>query len=316
MTAGSNGTPEHGDDDPFGYLYRGDGEQPAPAAERPGVPRTSYHQVTRVGERRQASQQGRYGYPQQQTQQQQQQTYGQQPQGYGQQTQGYGQQQTQPQPQQQPYGGQPSQRSGHGGAGGGGTNRRGLMLGAIAVVVVVAVGIVIAVVTGDKDNNGQAGGAGSTASSGQSPASTGGPTANPAAKLPKQYAATLTLGGKAAVSQQDQGAQGPNGSYVSMPNVGDSATWNLTVPKAGSYALHLGYGNAGAPANATLVVNGASQNRPINLDNFTKSNDPTHAWTETYSYVDLKSGANVIEITCAQGNQCAFDLDRVWLKAH
>ena len=62
MTAGNNGASKPEDDDPFGYLYA-DGQAagaqppgqggygyPGPAAQ-PGVPRTSYNQVRTVGER-------------------------------------------------------------------------------------------------------------------------------------------------------------------------------------------------------------------------------------------------------------------------
>jgi len=64
MTAGNDGTPEN--DDPFAYLYRSEGgEQQEPEALQPGTPRTSHHQVTRVGERRPPQQPatGGYGYP-------------------------------------------------------------------------------------------------------------------------------------------------------------------------------------------------------------------------------------------------------------
>src|SRR5882757_10107076 len=64
MTAGNDGTPEN--DDPFAYLYRSEGgEQQEPEALQPGTPRTSHHQVTRVGERRSPQQPatGGYGYP-------------------------------------------------------------------------------------------------------------------------------------------------------------------------------------------------------------------------------------------------------------
>lgn len=301
MTAGNNGTPENGEDDPFGYLYRGEGEQAAPA-ERPGVPRTSYHQVSRVGERRGAPpQQPGYGYPQQPPQ------YGQQPQQpYGQQP-GPGRAPQQGGP-EQPRGGRAADR-----AAAGAPNRRGLMIGAIAVVVVVAVGIGIAVSSGDHNPKQPAARptGPSVAPSSAAPSTSAG--TDPDAVLPKAFGATLTLGGKAAVAATDSGAQGPNGSYVTMPNVGDSATWNVTVPTAGTYRLYIGYDNPGQPASATLTVNGTAQSRPINLDNFTHSNDPAHAWTQTWQLVQVKQGANTIAISCAQGNQCAFDLDRVWL---
>lgn len=314
MTAGNNGTPENGEDDPFGYLYRGEGEQAAPT-ERPGVPRTSYHQVSRVGERRGAPpQQSGYGYPQQPPPQ-----YGQQPQAP------YGQQPQQPygQPSQQPYGQQPGQGRAPQQGGGraadraaGTPNHRGLMIGAIAVVVVVAVGIGIAFATDGNGSKKPSAGSSSPSVASSSPTPSASAATNPDAGLPKAFGATLTLGGKAAVAGTDQGAQGPNGSYVTMPNVGDSATWNATVPTAGTYRLYIGYDNPGQPATATLTVNGTAQSRPINLDNFTHSSDPAHAWTQTWQLVQVKQGANTLVISCAQGDQCAFDLDRVWLQTN
>ncbi|GAA1900703.1 hypothetical protein [Streptantibioticus ferralitis] len=294
MTAGGNGTPEPENDDPFAYLYRGEGDEAATQADRRGVPRTSYHQVTRVGERRQAPQQGGYGYPPPQQQ-------------------AYGQPQTQQQPPQYAPAEPSSHRAGGHGGGSRGTNRRGLMLAAIAVVVVVAIGIGIVALTGS-DKKDTASGANSSPAPSTSQSQAPSPSAS--AKLPEQFAATMTLGGKAAVGSKDPGATGPNGSYVTMSSVGDSATWTVNVSHAGAYSLYLGYGNAGAPATATLAVNGSVQSRPINLDNFTKQSDPAHAWTHTYAYIDLNKGANTVQISCGQGNQCAFDLDKVWLESH
>ena len=109
MTAGNNGASKPEDDDPFGYLYA-DGQAagaqppgqggygyPGPAAQQPGVPRTSYNQVRTVGERQYGQVPPQQAYGQQSAQdpygqQSAQQPYGQQ--GYGQQSygqQGYGQ---------------------------------------------------------------------------------------------------------------------------------------------------------------------------------------------------------------------------------
>jgi hypothetical protein len=76
-TSGDSGTPEN--DDPFAYLYRQEGGGSATDEDvtaqqsqygQPGVPRTSYNQVTRVGQtnygqRTQAG--GGYGHASQQT---------------------------------------------------------------------------------------------------------------------------------------------------------------------------------------------------------------------------------------------------------
>ncbi len=313
MTAGNNGTPESGEDDPFGYLYRGDGEQSAPAADRPGVPRTSYHQVTRVGERRQAPQQGGgYGYPppQQQTQQQPQQPYGQQP-GY--QQQGYTQQQA-------PYGSaDQTQRIGHPGGHGGGSrdtgggNRRGLMIGAIAVVVVVAVGIVIAVVSGGKGGP-QAGGTGAAPSTAATqPSGTTAP-ADPNAGLPQQFAAAVTLSGGAKTDNNHQGAKGPNGVFVDgMSTPGATASWNATLAKAGTYTLWVRYANAQAdPAMTTVVVNGKPLDSKINLKDYGTTGN-WDQWFTSYVSVDLQKGANTIALTCGNGDVCHYNLDRFGL---
>ncbi|AEW94815.1 MULTISPECIES: carbohydrate-binding protein [Streptomycetaceae] len=288
MTAGNNGTPEPENDDPFAYLYRG--ENGSAPADRPttGVPRTSYHQVSRVGERRPGHPQGGYGHPAQQPQQ----PYGAQP------------------PPGQPQG----RPQGHGGAPRG-SGRRGLLYGAIGVVAVVAIAIgVVMATTSSDDKNGKTDANGGTSAppttaQSQSPSA----ASTPPADLPKQNGASLTLNGGATVATTDKGAKGPNGSYVTMNKVGASATWTLTAPDAGQYKLNLGYGNAGAPATATLTVNGQAQSRPINLDNFTKQSDPAQAWTHTWSLVQLNKGANTVVISCQQGNQCAFDLDQLWL---
>jgi hypothetical protein len=327
MTAGNNGTPEPGDDDPFGYLYRGEGDETAaPAADRPGVPRTSYHQVSRVGERRQAPQHGGgYGYPQQQQQQQQQQPqYGQQQQQpqYGQtqpQAQ-YGQQQGQSygqqpygQQQSQSYGAEPPQRSGHGGSGGG-SNRRGLMFGAIAVVVVVAIGIVIAVVSdGGGKGDKTAGGTGTSPAPTQPGPSNTAP-ADPNAKLPQQFAATLALTGGAKTDNNHQGAKGPNGVFVDgMSTPGATATWSAQVPKAGTYTLWVRYANAQPDdAKTTVMVNGKPMAFKMNLKDYGTPGN-WDQWFTSFVSVDLQQGTNSIALTCGSGDVCHYNLDRFGL---
>jgi hypothetical protein len=324
MTAGNNGTPEHGDDDPFGYLYHKDGEDAAPVVDRPGVPRTSYHQVSRVGERRQApQQQGGYGYPQQQAQQpygqqQAQQPYGQQQAQYGQQqTQAYGQQPygRQPQPQQQSRGAEPPQRSGHGGGGSGGANRRGLMFGAIAVVAVVAIGIVIAVTTGNKKGDDQAGGGASnppvTAQS-QSPTATA--SADPNSGLPQGFAATLTLSGGAETNNNHKNAKGPNGVFVDgMSTPGATAAWTAQVQKAGTYTLWVRYANAQPDdAKTTVVVNGKPMTYKMDLKDYGTPGN-WDQWFTSFVSVDLNQGSNTIALTCGAGDVCHYNLDRFGL---
>ncbi len=290
MTAAGNGTPEPENDDPFAYLYRGEGDEAAPAADRRGVPRTSYHQVTRVGERRQAPQQSGYGYPPPQ----------------------------QTQPQQQYAAAPPAHRGGHGGGHGGGrgvaANRRGLMLGAIAVVVVVAVGIGVVALTGSDKSDNAAGANTSPApsSSQDSQAPSASASADPNAKLPQEFAATLTLSGGAKTDNNHQGAKGPNGAFVDgMETPGATATWSTTVPKAGTYALWVRYANAQADdAKTTVVVNGKPLTYKINLKNYGTVGN-WDSWYTSWVSVDLNKGANTIALTCGAGDVCHYNLDRV-----
>ncbi|MYX36119.1 MULTISPECIES: hypothetical protein [unclassified Streptomyces] len=316
MTAGNNGAPEPGSDDPFAYLYRQDGEEPGQAAAaQPGVPRTSYNQVQRVGERRpQQPQQGGYGYPQQQP------GYGQQPPAYG-----------QPQPQQAqatqqfPQGpGGPSGPAGPAGGGSrraaaprpGGPNSKGLLIGAVAVVAAVAIGIGVAMAGGDDDNP-QAGSSPTpTASSdgGKGDAS-GEPSAPASGELPGVAdAADLKLAGGATVTTGVSGGKGADGKYVAgMESVGASATWTFSAPEDGAYTLFVEYTVPGADGNATITVNGEKQQRPMSLKNFAKAKpgDYQGGWTKTYSYIRLKQGENTVALSCEAGNQCNYYLDQV-----
>ncbi len=292
MTAGSNGTPEPENDDPFAYLYRGEAE--TAQADRPGIPRTSYNKVTRVGERRPAAPQGGYGYPQQ---------------GYGQQS--YAQPGPSPQP-AAPGG----HRGGHGGQGG--SNRRGLMLGAIAVVVVVAIGIGVAAMTGNDKSGKQAAGGANSPSPGatQSQAPSAAASTDPNTGLPQEFAASLTLGGGAKTDNNHQKAQGPNGTFVDgMETPGASAAWTAKAPKAGSYVLWVRYANAQPDdAKTTVVVNGKPLGWKLNLKDYGTPGN-WDQWFTSYVTVQLSQGANTIALTCAAGDVCHYNLDRVGLSA-
>ncbi|MEU0180046.1 carbohydrate-binding protein [Streptomyces sp. NPDC006207] len=316
MTAGNNGAPEPGSDDPFAYLYRQDGEEPGQAAAaQPGVPRTSYNQVQRVGERRQQQpQQGGYGYPQQQP-------------AYGQQAPSYGQ----PQPQQAqatqqfPQGPQgPAGPSGPAGGGSrraaspraGGPNSKGLLIGAVAVVAAVAIGIGVAMAGGDDKTPQAGGGSTPTASSdGGKDDSSGEPSASASATVPGVVdAATLKLAGGATIATGVSGGKGADGKYVAgMESVGASATWNFSVPEDGAYTLFVEYSVPGADGNATITVNGEKQQRPMSLRNFAhaKPGDYEGGWTKSYSYIRLKQGENTVALSCEAGNQCNYYLDQV-----
>lgn len=318
MAAGNDGANKPENDDPFGYLYA-DGQAagaqppqgggygyPGPAAAQPGVPRTSYNQVRTVGERQ-------YGGP----------------------TQGHGQAYVPPQqqaPYGQPqaqyaapetYGGPPRQspppQQQRGGSGRG-PNTKGLLVGAVAVVAVVVIGIAAAVISnsGDKDDKGNQAGGGTTATA---PAQVSEkPTPEPSAdetpaELPKQDAATLKLGGTAALAKDVKGAEGPDGTYVAGFNqAGSSVTWKANMPVGGKYRLTVRYTIPAVDANATLTVNGKANTQPIGLKNFIHSSDPNleKNWQTTWAPVTLQKGDNEIRISCEVGNQCDVLLD--WLE--
>lgn len=327
MTAGQDGTPEN--DDPFGYLYRSED-----GSEQPAAPRTSYNQVQRVGERRPQqppAQQGGYGYPPQQG------GYGyppQQPYGQGQGPQGQGQgqyagrgqqplvggppQYTRQQPQYAP--GEPGDGGPRGGGhgGGGGDNRKGLLIGAVAVVAAVAIGIAFAMTnsSGDKDKaNDKATTPPAVTSTAQTTEPT--PTASPSQfASDKVDAATLVLGGGAAVSTQWQGANGQNGQYVdNMNQPGASVTWTVTVPAAGDYTFFIDYGNAGDDATLSLAVNGKPRTTPVNLRNYGHSTEWDKAWNNTtFAYVSLNEGDNTLQLSFQPGDTGGVNLDQMWLK--
>ncbi|MFF8832333.1 carbohydrate-binding protein [Streptomyces sp. NPDC015131] len=315
MAAGNNGASTPEDDDPFGYLYA-DGQAagaqaprqgggygyPGPAAQ-PGVPRRSYNQVRAVGERQYGGGVGQVP-PQAQYQQQYAQPSAQYaaPETYP----GGGGDRTRPVPQAQP-----PQR-------GGGPNTRGLLIGAIAVVLVVVIGITVAVLT-----NGKGGGKGDQANP-TAPASQVQQTPSPGAsqgedqkpvELPRQDAATLQLGGPAALGTDIKGAKGADGAYVMFNGTGGSASWTVDVPKDGQYTLFLSYSVPGKDAKASLTINDG-QPRGINMKNFAHAaeGDWEKGWTYTYSYAELKKGTNTMKMSCEPGDQCEAYLDQVWLK--
>jgi hypothetical protein len=295
MTAGSNGTPEQPeDDDPFAYLYRGEGDEAAQSG-RPGIPRTSYHQVGRVGERRptpphqhQHQQQHPHPYPQQ------------------------------PAPQQQapgPYGrDMPRQRRSHGGGGGLGVHNRGLMIGAVAVVAVVVVAIVVAAVT--DSNGGKQNQAAGQSSAPSTPASQPSPStsSNPNAGLPQQFATSMTLSGGAKTNTNHKGAEGPNGAFVDgMDAQGAAAAWTMQARQAGSYILWVRYANAeGNKATSTVLVNGKPLGWKINLADYGQQGN-WDQWFTSYVTINLNQGPNTIALSCGPGDTCNFNLDRMGL---
>lgn len=327
MTAGNNDP-----DDPFAYLYRqeggeadadGDAAQGRTAAQ-PGVPRTSYNQVQRVGERRQAPQQqgGGYGYPPQQPQ------YGQQP-PYGQPQHGqqhsYGQQPQAAEAMRQQGGDWDGGRRGQGGGGpqGRGPNSKGLLIGAVAVVAAVAIGIGVAIAGGDNSNDTAAGTGssptGADSNLGGSTHDSASPsTSTTAGELPGTMdAATLTLSGGASVADDVKGAKAAGGKYVTgMQTVGATASWTFNAPEKGAYTLYVTYSVPGSDSNSTITVNGEKQSRPLSMKNYAHApaGDWEKGWTNTYGYINLKQGQNTVAISCEAGNTCDFYLDQFSLK--
>ncbi|MCX5411034.1 carbohydrate-binding protein [Streptomyces sp. NBC_00059] len=319
MTAGNNGASKPEDDDPFGYLYA-DGQAagaqppgqggygyPGPAAQ-PGVPRTSYNQVRTVGERQ-------YGQvpPQQ--------AYGQQSQQYGQPNAQYAAPETYP-------GGAPTAQSGSVGYGGGrgsgsgrgGPNTKALLIAAVAVVAVVLIGIGAALMTGDdsegkKDEAGSSAGPADEVEESPKPEKSAEASQEPV-ELPKQDAATLTLGGTASLDNSVKGAKSSNGQYISLNEVGRSATWTVDVPDSGAYTLFVTYGVPGKDAKTSLTVNDEDP-RSINMKNFANAaeGDLEKGWTTTYAYVQLDKGSNTLMLSCNEGDSCDANLDQLSLKS-
>ncbi|MBM7172596.1 carbohydrate-binding protein [Streptomyces sp. G44] len=328
MTPGNNGenTPSapQGDDDPFGYLYE-DGQ--AAGATPPGGgggygypgPRSSYNHVRAVGDRRPYSQ----GHGQQ---------------TYGQQT--YGQQVPPQQPQQAPGrpnahytapeaqpGGAPVTAPRYAPAGGGrgrGPNTKGLLIAAIAVVAVVAIGIGAAMLFGGKDEDkggdAQAGGKSSRAASVQPSEKPSKKPKKEQAELPKTDAKALQLQGGTTTASDVPGAKADGGVYVAgFDKVGAQVTWTVDgIPEDGSYSLRVNYGVPGKDSNATILVNGKKQTRPLNMKNFAHAEEGQweKGWTNTWAVVQLTKGTNTVTLSCEQSDLCGStgaNIDQMWL---
>ena len=135
--------------------------------------------------------------------------------------------------------------------------------------------------------------------------------------LPKQDAATLTLGGAATTGKDIPGAKAAGGAYVVLAQPGDSATWTVDVPEAGAYTLSIDYGVPGTDAKTSLTVNDAAKPVSINMKNFAgaPAGDASKGWTNTFNFINLKKGSNTIKISCEQGDVCGVNLDQLKLKA-
>ncbi|MEU7471323.1 carbohydrate-binding protein [Streptomyces sp. NPDC044984] len=306
MTAGNNGASTPEDDDPFGYLYadgQANGAQPPSGGY--GYP-NSVNRVRPVGTRQYGQQ-----APAPQAPPQQQGVYG-QPNAH------YAAPETLPGGAGTTHAHQPS----HGGGGGRGRgpNTKGLLIGAIAVVAAVVIGISVAMIGGDDDGDEGGNQAGATPSQTQdssepSPSASGG-EAEEEAELPTIDAKALRLGGGAVTASDIKGAKADGGVYVTGFNkVGAKVTWTVNGMKEGTYRFYVGYGIPGEDANATVVVNGKSATRPLNMKNFggTPKGDWEKGWQTSWSNVNLTDGTNTIELACNEGNQCNAVFDQFWL---
>ncbi|WP_372343742.1 CBM35 domain-containing protein [Streptomyces sp. KL116D] len=306
MAPGNNGastTPE--DDDPFGYLYA-DGQAAGATPPNGGGggygypnPRSSYHQVRAVGERQ-------YGQTQPTQQYQQPNAYYQAPETVA------GGVPAQPGPPQQPARG--------GGGRGRGPNTKALLIGAVAVVAAVVIGISVAMLSNgsDDDKGGDAGANPSGDAQTVQPSET--PSQSSQAKpeaLPKTDAKALKLEGGPVTASDVKGAKAAGGVYVAGFNkVGAKISWNVDIAKAGQYRLYVRFGIPGEDADATLNVNAKPNAQALSMRNFAGSpkGDWAKGWQSTWANVTLTKGTNVIELVCADGNQCNANIDKLWLQ--
>ncbi|MEU4166568.1 carbohydrate-binding protein [Streptomyces sp. NPDC026665] len=316
MTPGNNGASTPEEDDPFGYLYadgQANGATPPPGGGGYGYP-GSVNRVRAVGERKYGQQTAQGGYGQQAPTA----PYGQVPQqgGYGQPNAHYGAPETAP-------GGAQTARTpmpghGDGGGRGRGPNTKGLLIGAIAVVAAVVIGIAVAMTGGGDDDKGDQAGTTPTASQSAAPTQQETKNADEPEDLPKIDGKALKLDGGTSLSADVKGAKADGGFYVNGFNqVGAKVTWTFSgVKKAEDLRLYARYSVPGTDANATLTVNGKANTQPLGLKNFIGSpkGDYEKGWQSTWAPVSLNKGTNVIEISCAEGNQCDALFDQLWLE--
>ncbi|MEV6195874.1 carbohydrate-binding protein [Streptomyces sp. NPDC051920] len=316
MTPGNNGASTPEEDDPFGYLYadgQANGATPPPGGGGYGYP-GSVNRVRAVGERKYGQQTAQGGYGQQAPTA----PYGQVPQqgGYGQPNAHYGAPETAP-------GGAQTARTpmpghGDGGGRGRGPNTKGLLIGAIAVVAAVVIGIAVAMTGGGDDDKGDQAGTTPTASQSAAPTQQETKTADEPEDLPKIDGKALKLDGGTSLSADVKGAKADGGFYVNGFNqVGAKVTWTFSgVKKAEDLRLYARYSVPGTDAYATLTVNGKANTQPLGLKNFIGSpkGDYEKGWQSTWAPVSLNKGTNVIEISCAEGNQCDALFDQLWLE--
>ncbi|WCN06943.1 CBM35 domain-containing protein [Streptomyces sp. M92] len=330
MTPGNNGASTPEDDDPFGYLYadgQANGAQPPSGGY--GYP-NSVNRVRPVGTRQyggapqgQAAPTAAYG----QAAPQQQGAYGQPQGGYGYPQAGHGSPNAHyAAPETLPGGGAPNgpQQPGRGAGGGGGRrgpNTKGLLIGAVAVVAAVVVGIAVAMTSSssEDDKGGNEAGGGSTPTQSQSsePSPSASDDAEEEVELPATDAKALRLSPGVSTASDIEGAKAAGGVYVTGFNqVGAKVTWTVNgIEEAGGYRLNVRYGTPGTDADATLLVNGKAQARPLNMKNFggTPAGDWEKGWKSTWATVNLNEGTNTIELACNADNKCEAVIDQLSL---
>ncbi|GAB3172586.1 carbohydrate-binding protein [Streptomyces incanus] len=308
MTPGSNGASTPEDDDPFGYLYadgQANGAQPPSGGY--GYP-NSVNRVRAVGTRQYGQQGPAAQAPQQQG-------------TYGQPNANYAAPETLPGAAPTVSSQLPGNRGGYGGGGRGrGPNTKGLLIGAVAVVAAVVIGISVAMLSGDdKDDKGENQ---ADASPTQSQTSEPSPSASEKApddevELPALDAKALSLDGGTVEASEIKGAQAEGGVYVAGFNkVGAKVTWTVDgIKESDTYRLYVRYGIPGVDADATLVVNGKADSRPLSMKNFghLPEGDWEKGWQTSWANVNLNKGTNTIELVCNEGNQCNANLDQFWL---
>lgn len=303
MTAGSHGTNPPEGDDPFGYLYRSEDGAPPAQGQQPGTPRRSYNEVRAVGERR------------------------------------YGQQRPHPEQSPSPYyaapetqpggghGGPGPHGPGQGGRGRGGQEpgrRNGLLIGALAVVGAVVLGVGAAIAfsdDGDKSANANPGTSesadpGDKKDEDEKPDETQPPDEDEEKDLPQENASSLRLENGPVVDSAVEGSRAKDGSYIHGFKEGSTAQWTTEVPEAGDYTVFVGYSVPGKDMSLQIAANDATP-YAASFKNYAnaKEGDWAKGWTQTYTHVTLKEGANDIRISCGdKAEQCAVALDRVWME--
>ncbi len=188
------------------------------------------------------------------------------------------------------------------------------------MVAAVVVGIGVAMTGGDSEDGGKDDQAGPAPTQSQSskPSPSASNSAEEQVELPRIDAKALRLAGGATVASDVEGAKADGGFYVAGFNqVGAKVTWTVDgIKESGTYRLYVRYGIPGEDADATVVVNGKPESRPLNMKNFggTPKGDWEKGWQTTWANVNLTEGTNTIELACNDGNKCNANLDQFWLQ--